>query len=443
MATVTQTQQLLDPTIASARKNIFEALFGTPGTSIIPGVPGLGATPGLLDRDMPIPDYEKFVAGLTESQRNVFDQVAQEVAAGKGIGGYMPLLQDAIAGTQSADALVSGAAADIPAAQKLALGAADAADISDLTAEQAQIGRDFLAEANPVLQQGVASLSQASDLAQQGTAMYDPSMAEAYRTNFEQAVIDRARRDIMESGELARRQLDAQALGQGAFGGSRLGVERALTREAELEQIGDIAARLRAENEARAQQQAMQSFEAEQARLQAAGQAVGQVGAQQVSAAGATQALGTELAGILGSTAGQELQSAATVADIGSTAAGIAQVGGQLGVASGDLAAQEADLAAQMQGQVQSDLSTQLGYGQIQQAQDQAILDAQLRREAEEAMEPFTKVGIAADIVAGQPAGRGAVATVYGDPGRNKQSEQIGEGIALISAGEKYNPFGN
>lgn len=399
--TVQQTQQLLDPTIKGAREAIFDALFR-------------GPTP-VAKTAVEVPQYERYVAPTRAETQDIQRRILGATGStGTGIGGYLPFLEGAEAGLTSAQGMISGAGADL-------------AILPGLAQQQADIARQYTTQAAPLLQQGVGSFEEAAELARGATGMYDPSMAAGFRSDFEQAVIDRARQDIARSGDIARRDIAAQAVAQGAYGGSREAVERALTREAEFEQLGDVSERLRLQGEAAAQQQAQQAFEAAQARQMGAGQAIAQTGAQQLAAAGQTQALGAQLAGILGSTAGQRLQAA--------------QAEAQFGQATGQTAAQMAGLAAQRRELAAADLSQALGITQMQQAAEQARLDAELRGQQEQALEPMRRIGFAADIVAGQPAG-GTVAQFTQTPETGTSaSEYLGTGIALLGAGRAYNPF--
>jgi hypothetical protein len=62
---------------------------------------------------------------------------------------------------------------------------------------------------------------------------------------YESQVIKGAIGDVEEQYQQAQRALSAQAVGSGAFGGTRFGVERALGTERFLDQVGDISSRLR------------------------------------------------------------------------------------------------------------------------------------------------------------------------------------------------------
>lgn len=125
-------------------------------------------------------------------------------------------------------------------------------------------------------------LQQASTAAGSGRGMYDPSSAKAFRDEFTDQVIDRARMDIEEQADRQRRDLAARAVSQGAFGGARQAIESGQINLAEQRAVGDVSARLGSEAERFAQQQAQQAFESAAGRdLSAAGQMAGLAGAAQ------------------------------------------------------------------------------------------------------------------------------------------------------------------
>lgn len=125
-------------------------------------------------------------------------------------------------------------------------------------------------------------LDQAQGALKASTGQYDPTSAAGFRDEFTTQVIDRAKRDIGEQADLQRRNLAAQAVSRGAFGGAREAVERGLISGREQRAVGDVSARLGSEAERYAQQQAQQAFESQQRRQAgAAGQLAGLAGQAQ------------------------------------------------------------------------------------------------------------------------------------------------------------------
>jgi hypothetical protein len=88
-------------------------------------------------------------------------------------------------------------------------------------------------------------LPQAGQLAQIGAQTFDTATMQQYMNPYQEAVIQSTLSDLGEAYGQQQRGMAAQAIGAGAFGGSREGVERALGRERYLQQVGDVSSRLR------------------------------------------------------------------------------------------------------------------------------------------------------------------------------------------------------
>jgi len=88
-------------------------------------------------------------------------------------------------------------------------------------------------------------LPQAGQLAQIGAQTYDTATMQQYMNPYTNAVIQSTLSDLGEAYGQQQRGMATQAIGAGAFGGSREGVERALGRERYLDQVADVSSRLR------------------------------------------------------------------------------------------------------------------------------------------------------------------------------------------------------
>jgi hypothetical protein len=88
-------------------------------------------------------------------------------------------------------------------------------------------------------------LPQTQQLRAIGEQRFTPTVAQQYMNPYESQVIKGAIGDVEDQYQQAQRALSAQAVGAGAFGGTRFGVERALGTERFLDQVGDISSRLR------------------------------------------------------------------------------------------------------------------------------------------------------------------------------------------------------
>lgn len=170
---------------------------------------------------------------------------------------------------------VEGAPGILSAPRAIPLYEQYVAGLDPLQEQAMQLGTAGVGAYQPLLQQAETAL-------QGVTAQYDPASAADFRDEFTTQVIDRAKRDIGEQADLQRRNLAAQAVSRGAFGGAREAVERGMISAREQQAVGDVSARLGSEAERYAQQQAQQAFERAQGRgITAAGQLASLAGAGQ------------------------------------------------------------------------------------------------------------------------------------------------------------------
>ena len=86
-------------------------------------------------------------------------------------------------------------------------------------------------------------------------SLLDPNAAMAYMNPYNQAVIDQSMQDINRAGQMQQNQAAARAVGAGAFGGSREGIERAEIGRNILDQQARTASTLRQQGFNQAQQQ--------------------------------------------------------------------------------------------------------------------------------------------------------------------------------------------
>tara|TARA_R110000851_G_scaffold67817_2_gene152943 strand:- start:564 stop:1790 length:1227 start_codon:yes stop_codon:yes gene_type:complete len=127
-----------------------------------------------------------------------------------------------------------------------------------------------------------------------GRGMYDPSQyVESYMNPYTENVIQETEKDIERQGNVARQRASAEAVGRGAFGGSRQGIQAAEVERSIMDAKSKASADLRARNYDQAlaassgayQQAATRDLEA--GRLMGGlGQSVGQLGTQYGNIAG-------------------------------------------------------------------------------------------------------------------------------------------------------------
>jgi len=158
-----------------------------------------------------------------------------------------------------------------------------------------------IAQLNP-MEQAAANvytnqiLPESGQLAAIGAQTYDANTAATYANPYEQQVISGALGDLGEAYGQTQKQMNAQAIGAGAFGGSRQGIENVLGRERYLDTVGDTSARLR---QAGFESGANRFAQDRAAQLQSAQSQIGALGQSAAGLAGfGTQARGIEQAGL-------------------------------------------------------------------------------------------------------------------------------------------------
>ena len=88
-------------------------------------------------------------------------------------------------------------------------------------------------------------IPQAGQLANIANQTYDTATAQAYANPYESQVISGALTDLGDAYGQSQRAMDASAVGAGAFGGERQGIENILGQERYLDSVADTSARLR------------------------------------------------------------------------------------------------------------------------------------------------------------------------------------------------------
>lgn len=262
--------------------------------------------------------------------------------------------------------------------------------VAGLSPEQVraiQMAKEGIGVYQPYLEQAGQTYGGASNMYMSGAGMgvagtqaYDPNMASAYMNPYQAAVTQKALEEMNRQAAIQQQGVAAQASRAGAFGGSRFGVQ-----QAELgRNLADIQSKRIVEdyasNFSQAQQAAMNAFQNQQARTQAAGQMM------------------------LG--AGQ----------------GIAGLGQQY-----------ANLGQQAQALGQGDVSFQYNMGANLQGLNQKLLDAQRLNQAMYNAEPYQRLSYYADILNKTPSGQqGMTATTIPQP--SPFSQIAGLGIAGLGA---------
>lgn len=354
------------------------------------------------------PEIEAYKLGLLElakqrastavtlPQTRAAELTPQQILAlqmsGAGIGSYAPFLS-AAADAYTASGRGYAALPEYGRAGMEAVGAAGAA-----AAER--YGR--------LPQYGMGAMA----LGAAGAQAYDPTSVVSFMNPYQEAVTQRAVAEMGRQAQIQQNQLSAQAVKAGAFGGGREGVQRAELGRG----LADVQSKRILEdyfaNYTQAQQAAMNAFQNQQARAQAAGQLA--LGAGQLEQAGAAGIAGLGQLGLAGAVQAGQLQQAG--------AAGY-----------GALGQQTAALGQMQSGLQQGDVSFLYNIGTQQQAQRQRELDALRQTELQQAYEPFQRISFLSDIYKGAPSSQQTISQVTA-PAPSLISQVAGLGTAGLAA---------
>ena len=239
----------------------------------------------------------------------------------------------------------------------------------------------------------------------------DPQAFQAFFDPFTTSVIQQAEQDLARQGAIQQNQLNANAVGAGAFGGSRQGI-----------QDTELARNIRDQHARTAAQVRLAGFGQAQQLAQNRAQQLGQLGLGQLQGAQTLGQLGAQR-GSLGTQIGQL---GAQQANVGRAQGALGQAFGQLGQVQGQLGEAQSNLQAQ-------DLQNLASLGQTQLQQNQALLDARRQNVLQRQFEPFQRVSFLSDIQARTPSAQQTLTTAT-SPGVSPFQQAAGLGIAGLSA---------
>ena len=351
------------------------------------------------------PEIEAYKLGLIDEARELYNKPmslpAVEAAAlsgtelqgidfaKQGVGAFEPYIQAASQGvTQGMDLTQRGA---------LAAGAID-------TTAQYQAAQDMMGRAVPVIGQGIGGIL--------GSAQaYDPNQAASYMNPYQQQVTRNALGEMRRQADIAQQGQAAQAVGAGAFGGTREGVQRAETERGIQDLMQQRIMQDYANNYAQAQQAAMQGFESQQQRQLAGGQALGQAGMQFAN-------LGQGIGGLTAQQAGVDISKAGTLGSLGGQMGSLGTQYGALGQATQQLGAADTGLL--------------MGLGGLERQVEQSQIDAIRSTQMQEAMAPYQQLGFVSDIYRGAPTTSMAL-TAQTAPSASPLQTAVGLGVGALS----------
>ena len=351
------------------------------------------------------PEVEAYKLGLLQEAQRLYNQPlflpATEAAglsgtelqaidfAKQGIGAFEPYVQAASQGlTQGMDLAQRGA---------LAAGAVD-------TTPQFQAAQDVTARAVPVIGQGIGGILGSAQ-------MYDPTSAQAFMNPYQEAVTQNALREMRRQADIAEQGQAAQAVGAGAFGGTREGVQRAEFERGVQDLMQQRIMQDYAQNYAQAQQAAQSAFENQQGRQLAGGQALGQAGMQFAN-------LGQGIGGLAAQQAGVDFSKAQALGGLGSQMGSLGTQFGALGQATQQLGAADTGLLA--------------GLGGLERQVEQSQIDAIRATQLQDALTPFQQLGFVSDIYRGAPTTSMAL-TSQTAPTASPLQSAIGLGVGTLA----------
>lgn len=351
------------------------------------------------------PEVEAYKLGLLQEAQNLYNKPmnipAVEAAAlsgteyqgidfaKQGVGAFEPYIQAGAQGvTQGMDLTQRGA---------LAAGAID-------TTAQYQAAQDMMGRAVPVIGQGIGGIL--------GSAQaYDPNQAASYMNPYQEQVTQNALGEMRRQADIAQQGQAAQAIGAGAFGGTREGVQRAETERGIQDLMQQRIMQDYANNYQQAQAAAMTGFEQQQGRQLAGGQALGQAGMQFAN-------LGQGIGGLTAQQAGVDISKAGALGSLGGQMGSLGTQYGALGQATQQLGAADTGLL--------------MGLGGLERQNEQAQIDAIRSTQMQESMAPYQQLGFVSDIYRGAPTTSMAL-TSQTAPSASPLQTAVGLGVGALT----------
>jgi len=243
-------------------------------------------------------------------------------------------------------------------------------------------------------------LLDAKTAVQGGLGQFDPSSVSDFMNPYQEQVMDAALAKIDRSGAKQRQAGSAAAIRQGAFGGSRSGVQAAETERAIAEQKQNTIAGLMSKGYDTAMTGAQSAFENASKRGIAGGQQLGSIGSTQ---------LGTESKGF----EDEKKRSLETGRLTGGLGASVGQMGGyqgDIGKAYAGLGNTSANIGGTYAGMAPSDLGFMYELGGKDRQYDQQYNDFARANEALKTTDALAPYSYGQNFLTGSPS-----ASMYGE----------------------------
>ena len=352
-------------------------------------------------------DYN--VAGFSGMQNQGFN------LAESGIGAFKPYLESGNAAIQGGMNAITGAALPI---MENAYGYA-----GDQQGRYDSYRDDSLSQYGNAVSGGQGYIDQGAAGLQGTGAAFDPTTTSQFMNPYETRAVQQALADLQRQGDIQAMQGNAAAVGAGAFGGARSGVQSAEMNRNLLDAQSRTAGNMRMAGYQNAQQAAQAAFEASQGRrIQGAGMlanmgtAYGNLGNQTAQGIGN---LGVNFGNL-------DIANTNQMANIGATTAGI---GGQLA----NIGVQQAGLGELTAKLNANDVNTLMTLGGQQQNQQQNILNTNTANEQANQNYPYTQYSFLSDIYRSNPGPVSSVQT-SNSPSASTFQNIAGYGLGALTA---------
>ena len=247
--------------------------------------PDLFNTLNYTQADSALQDSVANSFGTAEQRQGFMDRYQPYFMDATGTPKYLP---QADTGMSTGSDTIAGALTDyFPKAQGYldqGLGGVDAERIYDTETLGAKIRADEGTQGFDARSRGENLLGDARTAVYGGLGKFDPSTVDEFMNPYQEKVMDAALAKIDREAAKSRQAGAAQAIGRGAFGGSRAGVQAAETERAIAEQKQNTIAGLMSQGYDKAMTGAQSAFENAQKRGIAGGQQLGSIGSTQLGA---------------------------------------------------------------------------------------------------------------------------------------------------------------
>jgi len=234
---------------------------------------------------------------------------------------------------------------------------------------------------------------------QGGLGQFDPTSVENFMNPYQEQVMDAALAKIDRAGAKQRQAGTAAAISQGAFGGSRAGVQAAETERAIAEQKQNTIAGLMSKGYDTAMKGAQSSFENAAKRGIAGGQQLGSIGSTQ---------LGTESKGFEDEKK-RSLETGRLTGGLGTAVGNMGGIQGDMGKAYAGLGATSADIGSNYAGMAPADMNFMYELGGKDRQYDQQYNDFVRANEALKTSDALAPYSYGQNFLTGSPS-----ASMYG-----------------------------